>query len=1198
LTPEGTLAKLALLKEQHGMALISISLPRMQSEPQMKKTQIGRSGPPGPGITWQLMVLTAVVVAFPAVSQTLDDLNPSLSFQASVVTIQPDGALLVAGYASGVYTNLVRLSPGGSMDPTFSGASNFRQGPGSVCCLAVQADGRVVVAGSIDGLNGLTCGGIGRLKGDGIADPTFVGSCDNQVYALAIDAEGRILLGGNFGALNGEPRSRLGRLNSDGGLDASFNPGGGEHVYTLVPQADGGILVGGMLGMLGGKACAGLGRLNADGTRDTGFAATANSSVYCCVAQPDGKIVIGGGFHEVSGQARFHIARLNPDGSLDSAFNPGTSGGSYGDVWTLALQTDGKILVGGDFTILGGQSRAYLGRLNADGSVDATFDPGASAWVLQLLLNQEGGVVACGHFTNLAGLARNGLGRLNNTEPATQHLAYNGSTITWLRGGTSAEVWRTTFDFSTNGTEWVSLGHGTRIEGGWRASAVSVPAGARIRARGFVNSGSWGGSSSYVETLTGGLMIVTEPQGLTNRAGTTASFSVSVSGSSPLSYQWLKNGEPLVEDERTTGTCAATLWLKDVLRKDEGGYSVIVTNSSGSITSIVAALGVVDPSVNISPANQKRIPGEEVTFNVVASGTGNLGYQWRKDGINVAGATAASLTLTNVQVAEAGYYDVIVSNAFGTYASAAGVLTVNGATPDAFNPTAYSWGAGSPINTMLVQPNGVIIAAGSVTRFEYLLVSGIGSLSGSSGYAWGYSSTDGEPYALAACGDGVLLGGSFNQVGGLPRRNIARLNQNVSVDSGFNPVVERPVRCLAVQPDGKVLVGWSQEALGALGILRLHADGSVDPGFNPILSGTRLGVVALQTDGKILVGGQYTTVNGEERTNLCRLNVDGTLDRTFAPGAGPVGNGVICLAVQADGKILVGGGFSNLGGERRSGSIGRLKADGTLDPSFCASAAGRVHSLAVQADGKIVVGGDFSTLCGVPRDHLGRLHPDGRLDAAFDPGVGAMSGVFPSISCLTIQPDGRILVAGCFGALAGMGRDNMGRLKNPDEANLSLTYDNRSIIWLRGGSSPEVWCTTFDVSTNGTDWVRLGEGRRISGGWRLDDISVPMDATIRARGFVAEGGDSGSSCWFTQAVLQVVPAPIILAEDERFGLHDGRFGFRIGGKGGWEVVVETSTNLVNWSSISTNTLGGIPFEFSDPESTMVKGRFYRVRMRQ
>jgi hypothetical protein len=172
------------------------------------------------------------------------------------------------------------------------------------------------------------------------------------------------------------------------------------------------------------------------------------------------------------------------------------------------VQADGKILVGGSFTALGGQPRDHIGRLNPDGTLDTGLNPGANDWVPSLAVQADGKILVGGGFTTLGGQPRNFIGRLNNTEPAIQSLSYDGSTVTWLRGGTSPEVWRTTFDYSTDGVVWTSLGEGNRIPGvpagqaaGWQRANVVVPVDTTIRARGFVTGGSYNGSGWFVESV-------------------------------------------------------------------------------------------------------------------------------------------------------------------------------------------------------------------------------------------------------------------------------------------------------------------------------------------------------------------------------------------------------------------------------------------------------------------------------------------------------------------------------------------------------------------------------------------------------------------------------------------------------------------------------------------------------------------------
>src|ERR1035441_754968 len=251
------------------------------------------------------------------------------------------------------------------------------------------------------------------------------------LWCLAVQADGKILVGGYFTALGGQPRSYIGRLNSSGTLDTGFDPGASSTVYSLAVQTDGKIVVGGAFG-----------RLNVDGTRDTGFTPAANGAVENVLFQPDGKIVVAGTFTSLGGQPRHNIGRLNSDGTVDLGFNPGTD---Y-LVSSLALQADGRIVIGGVFTTLGGQPRSNLGRLNADGTLDPILNQGTDAsfngTVYSVAVQTDGKILVAGNFATLAGQPRSRIGRFNSTDPATQSLTCEASTITWLRGGVTPEIGR------------------------------------------------------------------------------------------------------------------------------------------------------------------------------------------------------------------------------------------------------------------------------------------------------------------------------------------------------------------------------------------------------------------------------------------------------------------------------------------------------------------------------------------------------------------------------------------------------------------------------------------------------------------------------------------------------------------------------------------------------------------------------------
>ena len=217
---------------------------------------------------------------------------------------------------------------------------------------------------------------------------------------------------------------------------------------------------------------------------------------------------------------------------------------------------------------------------------------------------------------------------------------------------------------------------------------------------------------------------------------------------------------------------------------------------------------------------------------------------------------------------------------------------------------------------------------------------------------------------------------------------------------------------------------FSVAALLAGGAAAVRGQSALD-GFDPNANGN-INVVVVQPDGKILIGGEFTTLspNGGgavTRNNIARLNPDGTLDTAFNPNA----NGfVFAIALQPDGKILVGGNFNgpnSIGGQTRN-RIARLDAVTGLADSFNPNANESVRSIAVQADGKILAGGNFTTIGGQTRNNIARLDAATGLADSFDPNASNY------VQSIAVQANGKILVGGFFTSIGGQMRNRIARL--------------------------------------------------------------------------------------------------------------------------------------------------------------------------
>lgn len=324
------------------------------------------------------------------------------------IVLDPAGNILVGGQFTQltgrqgpvIRHGIARLTAAGEIDPGFNPDAD-----GTVKAIARQQDGMVLIGGLFSSLAGgaVPRNSIARIEVDGSVDPLFDPGADGDVNDIVVQPDGKILVAGSFTALAGSC-ARLCRLNPDGSLDSAFQAGADGPVLDLVLQPDGRVLAGGFFEHLGGGGSGNapvrqIGRLNVDGSIDGTFSAGANSFVFSLGLQRDGKVIVGGFFTELNGVERNRIGRLNSDGTLDESFNPGADD----NVRVVAVQPDGRILMGGDFTSIGGGSgaattRTYIGRLNANGVVDATFAPALDDFVTAIAIQSNGRVLVGGNF--------------------------------------------------------------------------------------------------------------------------------------------------------------------------------------------------------------------------------------------------------------------------------------------------------------------------------------------------------------------------------------------------------------------------------------------------------------------------------------------------------------------------------------------------------------------------------------------------------------------------------------------------------------------------------------------------------------------------------------------------------------------------------------------------------------------------------
>lgn len=265
-----------------------------------------------------------------------------------------------------------------------------------------------------------------------------------------------------------------------------------------------------------------------------------------------------------------------------------------------------------------------------------------------------------------------------------------------------------------------------------------------------------------------------------------------------------------------------------------------------------------------------------------------------------------------------------------------------------------------------------------------------------------------------------IIGGFFTSFNMQNSGPVVRLLEDGRIDNSFTSLpAGQQINVIALQADGKILVGGffnTYDGSQYRKLVRLEADGWIDYTFN---TGTGLNngasgwvnAIVVQPDGKIIVGGNFNTFNGQPCGGIVRLNEDGTIDQGFNPGTGCVNGEVSAIALNEDGSILLGGTFDAFSGQASSNALVRLNSDGTVDGTFVSGieVPEYVSALAVTPGQKIYVGGNFTLYDGIGRKHLARLNSDGSLDAAFD--AGNINNV---IHTLKLMPTGDLLAGGSF----------------------------------------------------------------------------------------------------------------------------------------------------------------------------------------
>ncbi len=580
----------------------------------------------------------------------------------TAIEIQSTGKSIVATPAG-----IFRFNTNGTIDGTFTTLNDFP----SHHQLAVQSDNKIVTIESAG-----TDIKLVRLTENGAPDVTFSElTVDNSGFytsyfgALAAQPDGKVLytITNTFDFVD-----VVMRLDNDGTPDATFNNPSGLTVSVISPQTSGDIYIGSYVSPF-------IYRLDSQGNIDSSFDPGSGFDNYVSdlVVQPDGKILVTGAFTTFNGVSRNGIARLNANGTLDTSFDPGT--GTLGGMpESIAVFSNGKIIIAGSFLGYNGTYRKGIARLNSDGTLDCAFDPGngVDGSISDLAIQADEKILIAGNFTNYNSIGRNWLARINNSTVVTINLNLQPSNVVVCVGNTA------TFSTAASGTtnityQWQYSSDGiqpyTDIVNGANYSNVTTAALS-------VNTTGNFGSGKYRCRISGdnAVAVFSNPATLTvdfmPASPTTTGAFVCGSGSVNLNASGGTNGQYRWYTNVTGGTAIAgetnSNYVTPNISVNTDYYVSIANGACESARAIVTAI------VNLiaTPVTTGLSSCSSAALALTASGGTDGEYRWyttSTGGTAIAGEVNSTFT-TPVIAVTTSYY-VSINN--GTCESARVVVT-------------------------------------------------------------------------------------------------------------------------------------------------------------------------------------------------------------------------------------------------------------------------------------------------------------------------------------------------------------------------------------------------------------------------------------------------------------------------------------------------------------------------------------------
>jgi uncharacterized delta-60 repeat protein len=1012
------------------------------------------------------------------------------------IKIQPDGKIIVIGdfdhydYSGVTYTSpyICRLNADGTFDSSFDATGGSAGFNNAILTVHLQSDGKIVVGGDFTAYDrsGVvnTANHIARLNSDGSFDTTYdVGTgFDGSVYKIEVQSDGKIVIGGNFTTFNGFSYNRIIRLSVDGYIDNNFvvsdgfNNGDTGYVNDVIQQPDGKLLVGGLFNNYNGSSYNNIIRLNTNGSIDTTFDVSNgfNDEVTSIGLQSDGNIIVGGYFNTFNGNTLYNgrIVKISPLGLLHTRFGYGLDAG----VTTLTIQSDDKILVGGFQTEFSDEIDLYninkITRFHSNCTLDFSFynENFLSNGVYSIAIQSDGKILIGGEFDTDGDPSVhfiNHFGRINNKILEYPYVAK------------MIDCALSTGDFLDNFEDFVyTVGSKTPIDPNKIYSIVGTSYRSLLFCASYIPVYPSVDIDFIAVKEYDNCMLALEDN---SKLVTVEPYL----GDYPYDPTFLVDKRYKVGDYLFYSNLFVTAGEAVYFHGTFKVTGELPFNNSNTFDKIVSYVPYETGTESIEANGQYIVSQDCITNDYLLS----LSYQEESLLKFVAQVDSDSPCKSNFFPCSffSPYFGFIIS-----------YENLSAGTPTTYS-TLYFNSREECLTNM---------SNGGIQRPQF----------NDGGFVNGFSEGPMVFITLEQPDGKILVAGDFYDYDGTTVNSLMRINTDGTIDNTFfQGGLDGYVKALALQPDGKILVGGqfnTYDGVNYSNIVRLNPDGTYDGTFN-VGDGTNNDVraIAVQHDGKIVIGGDFNNVDGNFSRRIARLNSNGSFDSTFETGNG-FENRVFSIMIERtkaetefyytgglpvyEEKIYVGGSFEEYDNEI-TGGVAILNTNGKLIPSFGIgfNNLDRVFKIERLSDGKLLIAGGFSEYnnTSVPFG-LVRLNSDFSIDSTFN--VPSSGGFNDWVVNFEVLPNGKILVGGQFDSY----KDSV------------TTYNNTgTLVRLKSDGTYDTEFT-FKITDNNVNTITYLQNKTVLvGGWfdtpgdKLVNLFIGGDYQLREFS-TCDGNDS------------------------------------------------------------------------------------------